>query len=278
MKIVDYTSPNAAEAFVASLHETGFGILENHPIQSELLLDIYKQWQLFFDSEDKFNYLFDEDKQDGYFPLSVSETAKGNALKDIKEFYHIYPSGRVPEYLQDLIQTYYSMTSTLAGEILGWIEQYSPSDVAMHYSEPLSSMIENTPNTLLRVLHYPPLTGDEPEGSIRAAAHEDINLITLLPASNQSGLQVKDKNGNWINLPCHFGNLIVNIGDMLQEASKGYFPSTTHQVVNPTGDAAKQSRISLPLFLHPRSEVVLSERYTQQSYLDERLKELGVKS
>jgi len=141
----------------------------------------------------------------------------------------------------------------------------------------LSSMIKDTPNTLLRILHYPPLTGDEEAGAIRAAAHEDINLLTILPAANEPGLQVQCQDGSWINVPSDFGNLIINIGDMLQEASGGYFPSTTHRVINPTGKASTKSRISLPLFLHPCSDVKLSDQHTQASYLLERLRELGVK-
>jgi isopenicillin N synthase-like dioxygenase len=137
-------------------------------------------------------------------------------------------------------------------------------------------MIKNSEQTLLRVLHYPPLDGSEEPDAIRAAAHEDINLLTILPAANEPGLQVKGKDGNWIDVPCDFGNLIVNIGDMLQEASGGYFPSTTHRVINPEGSDQTRARISLPLFLHPRPDVVLSERYTADSYLTERLRELGV--
>ena len=85
------------------------------------------------------------------------------------------------------------------------------------------------------------------------------------------------KDDAWHDVPCDFGMLIVNIGDMLDEASQGYYPSTIHRVLNPTGEEAKKSRISLPLFLHPRPDVVLSERHTSGSYLQERLRELGVK-
>ena len=277
MQIVDYRAKNAPELFVSSLRETGFGVLENHPIEREFLESIYAHWQAFFNSDDKFNYRFDVEKQDGYFPIDVSETAKGHVKRDIKEYYHIYPHGRVPPSLSDEILSYYKRTSDFAAELLGWIEEYSPPEVAALYSEPLSNMISDTPNTLLRVLHYPPMTGEEEPGAVRAAAHEDINLITILPAASQPGLQVLKKDGSWMNVPCNFGNLIINIGDMLQEASGGYFPSTSHRVINPEGGATKESRISLPLFLHPRSEVVLSDRHTQASYLLERLKELGVK-
>jgi isopenicillin N synthase-like dioxygenase len=159
---------------------------------------------------------------------------------------------------------------------LDWIEQESPADVRKHYREPLSNMIKGSDQTLLRILHYPPLAGDEEPDAIRAAAHEDINLITLLPASNEPGLQVKSKDGTWLDVPSDFGNLIVNIGDMLQETSGHYFPSTTHRVVNPQGADTSKARISLPLFLHPRPDVVLSEKYTADTYLSERLRELGV--
>ncbi len=159
---------------------------------------------------------------------------------------------------------------------MGWVEQHAPKEVQDKFSVALSEMIRESDKTLLRVLHYPPMTGDEEPGAIRAAAHEDINLLTVLPASNEPGLQVLNKDGSWLDVPCDFGSLIINIGDMLQEASGGYFPSTTHRVINPSGKRQRHSRISLPLFLHPKPEVVLSDRYTADSYLMERLKELGV--
>jgi isopenicillin N synthase-like dioxygenase len=277
VQVVDYTSKDAGQRFVESLRETGFGVLTNHPIQQTLVESIYHDWYQFFCQDEKKKYAFDPEKQDGYFAPEISETAKGHKQKDIKEYYHIYPWGRIPKSLEEDINDYYQKASELAAELLDWVEKYSPADVAKNYSEPLSNMIKDTPNTLLRVLHYPPLTGDEEAGAIRAAAHEDINLLTILPAANEPGLQVQEKDGTWIDVPADFGHLIINIGDMLQEASAGYFPSTSHRVVNPTGENAKKSRISLPLFLHPRDEVVLSERHTQESYLLERLKELGVK-
>ena len=135
-------------------------------------------------------------------------------------------------------------------------------------------MLERSDHTLLRVLHYPPLRGDEDPGAVRAAAHGDINLLTILPAATEPGLQVLGKDEAWHDVPCDFGLLIVNIGDMLEEASGGYYPSTVHRVLNPVGDARFKPRISLPLFLHPRRDVVLSKRYTVGSYFDERMREL----
>ncbi len=276
LEAVDYQAPNAQEAFVESLRETGFGVLKNHPISQAMVTGIYQNWQTFFDSEEKNNYVYNKGTQDGFFPQSVSEVAKGFTKKDIKEYYHFYPWGQCPEALRPQLAEYYDKANDLARELLGWIEDHSPEDVSKLYSQPLSNMIKDSDQTLLRVLHYPPLQGDEEPDAIRAAAHEDINLITILPAANEPGLQVKGKDGNWIDVPCDFGNLIVNIGDMLQEASGHYFPSTTHRVINPAGTDVTKSRISLPLFLHPRPDVVLSERHTAKSYLHERLKELGV--
>jgi len=276
LKTVDYNSPHAAEEFVASLHETGFGVLKNHPIPQQLVESIYKNWLVFFKSPLKNQFAFNPETQDGYFSPNISETAKGSEIKDIKEYFHVYPWGQIPTELKDQIMDYYRRTNAFASELLSWIEEYAPVDVQDKFSIPLSEMIDKSEQTLLRVLHYPPMTGNEEKGAIRAAAHEDINLITVLPAASEPGLQVKDKSGNWLDVPCDFGNLIINIGDMLQEASGHYFPSTTHRVINPTGEATTHSRISLPLFLHPRPDVVLSEKYTADQYLMERLRELGV--
>lgn len=273
---IDYQADNAAELFTKSLRETGFGVLKNHPIKQSLVESIYQNWKTFFDSDEKENYLFNKDTQDGFFPASVSEVAKGFKKKDIKEYFHFYPWGVCPEHLREEAETYYKEANTLARELLSWVEDFSPQDVAAKYRQSLSSMIDGSEQTLLRVLHYPPLSGDEEPDAIRAAAHEDINLLTILPAANEPGLQVQGKDGSWLDVPCDFGSLIVNIGDMLQEASGHYYPSTTHRVVNPEGSDQTKARISLPLFLHPKPEVVLSDRYTADSYLKERLRELGV--
>lgn len=276
LETIDYRGEGSAKQFVESLRETGFGVLSNHPIDKRLVEDIYTEWQAFFNSEAKNDYMFKKETHDGFFPASISETAKGNTVKDIKEYYHVYPWGRIPDSLRANILAYYAKANALAAELLEWIETYSPEEVKAKFSMPLPEMIADSQKTLLRILHYPPMTGDEELGAIRAAAHEDINLITVLPAANEPGLQVKTKDGTWLDVPSDFGNIIINIGDMLQEASGGYFPSTSHRVINPEGTDKTKSRISLPLFLHPNPAVVLSERYTADSYLMERLRELGV--
>ncbi|MFZ6655235.1 2OG-Fe(II) oxygenase family protein [Undibacterium sp. TJN19] len=274
---VDYRAPDAAKKFTESLHRTGFGVLTNHPLSQSTLETIYKEWYEFFQTDAKNKYDFDAEKMDGYFSPKISETAKGQTKRDLKEFYHIYPTGRYPSEVSDAARKYYDDGAKLAAELLQWVEDHSPADVKARYSMPLSDMITDSDLTLLRVLHYPPLRGDEEPDAVRAAAHGDINLLTLLPAATQAGLQVQGKDDAWHDVPCDFGMLIVNIGDMLDEASAGYYPSTIHRVLNPTGEEAKKSRISLPLFLHPRADVVLSERHTSGSYLQERLRELGVK-
>jgi isopenicillin N synthase-like dioxygenase len=176
--------------------------------------------------------------------------------------------------VSDAARRYYQQGSQLAATLLNWVEENSPADIKARYSMPLPKMIEGCDQTLLRVLHYPPLQGNEEPGAVRAAAHGDINLLTILPAATEPGLQVLGKDDAWHDVPCDFGLLIVNIGDMLEEASGKYYPSTVHRVLNPTGEGAKKSRISLPLFLHPRRDVVLSERYTVESYFNERMEEL----
>jgi isopenicillin N synthase-like dioxygenase len=274
---VDYRSPDAAQKFTASLHNTGFGVLTHHPLSQTLLETIYKEWYEFYQTEAKHQYQFDQGKMDGYFSPDISETAKGYTKRDLKEFYHIYPSGRFPAEVSNAALEYYTQGATLAAQLLQWVEEYTPADIKARYSMPLSDMITGSDLTLLRVLHYPPLRGDEEPDAVRAAAHGDINLLTLLPAATQPGLQVWGKDQEWHDVPCDFGMLIVNIGDMLDEASQGYYPSTIHRVLNPSGEAARQSRISLPLFLHPRPDVVLSERHTAGSYLHQRLIELGHK-
>ena len=274
---VDYRDPDAARKFTESLHQTGFGVLTNHPLSQHLLNTIYQEWYEFYQTDAKNKYPFDAEKMDGYFSPKVSETAKGFSKRDLKEFYHIYPWGRVPSEVSNAAVEYYAEGSKLAAELLQWVEDHSPAEIKAKYSMPLSDMITDSDLTLLRVLHYPPLQGDEEPDAVRAAAHGDINLLTVLPAATQAGLQVLGKDDAWHDVPCDFGMLIVNIGDMLDEASQGYYPSTIHRVLNPTGEEAKKSRISLPLFLHPRPDVVLSERHTSGSYLQERLRELGVK-
>ena len=274
LPILDFAAPDAPQAFCTSLHETGFAVLRNHPLPQSLVEGIYAEWRAFFDTPAKHAYAFDPATGDGYFSTAVSETAKGQKQRDLKEFFHIFPWGRYPAEVSDAARDYYAQASALAATLLGWVQAQTPPEVRARFSMPLPEMLEASDHTLLRLLHYPPLAGDEAPQSVRAAAHTDINLLTLLPAATEPGLQIGAQDGSWIEVPCDFGLLIVNIGDMLQETSGAYYPSTVHRVINPAGADRAKSRISLPLFLHPRRDVVLSERYTVGSYFDERMQEL----
>jgi len=274
---VSYKDPAAPALFTDSLHRTGFGVVRDHPIPQALVEEVYAEWLDFFNGDAKHAYAFDKAKHDGFFSSAVSETAKGNTKRDLKEFFHVFPWGRYPAEVSDAARRYYALASDFAGELLSWVEAHTPPEVSAKFSMPLAKMIEDSPATLLRILRYPPLTGEEEPGAVRAAAHEDINLLTVLPASNEGGLQLRTATGEWADVPSDFGTLVINVGDMLQEASGGFYKSTTHRVVNPSGDGARRSRVSIPLFLQPRPDVVLSERYTAESYMDERLRQLGVK-
>lgn len=276
IKVVDFRDSDAPARFTASLKEIGFGVLSHHPIPVPLIQEVYGLWWDYFTKEAQADFAFDPKTHDGHSSLELSETAKGYRIKDLKEFYHYYPWGRCPEKQKAKTQALYEALDALAKTLLQWVENFTPTEIKSQFSEPLSHMIEGCDRTLFRILHYPPLKGDEPANAIRAAAHEDINLLTLLPAATADGLQVLNKEGRWIDVPINPSWIIVNVGDMLQEATEFYYPSTTHRVKNPVGESAKLPRLSMPLFLHARSEVQLSERYTAESYRQERYAELGL--
>jgi len=275
VKTIDFNRSDVGLEFVRSLHETGFAVLRNHPIPRQLLDTMYQGWRDFFNSDEKLDYLFDPDNYDGtqqgFHPQHVSETAVGHSVKDLKEFFHLIPEGNNPPQLADDILNYRKLAFALGTQLLGWIQKYTPTEISTNFAEPLPQMLGSAAS-LLRILHYPPLTGDEEENAVRAAAHEDINMITLLPVAEQPGLQVRDSDGTWIDVASIPGELVVNSGDMLREITAGYYPSTTHRVLNPGGGIANESRISIPFFLTPRFEIRLSAEHTSGSYLEERLK------
>ena len=136
---------------------------------------------------------------------------------------------------------YRRIAMELALELLDWVEANTPPEIAARLSMPLSKMMEGSKRTLLRVLRYPPLPDSIPDGAVRAAAHEDINLLTVLPASDAPGLELLDTNGQWHPVPCDPGSLAINGGEMLDLATEGYYPATTHRVVNPTGPDARRA-------------------------------------
>ena len=278
MKIetVDYTASDAGDRLARSLRETGFAVLANHPIRADRIDEAYALWGGFFASDSKLNYLRDYEKQDGYFPFK-SEHAKDAQKKDLKEFYHVYPWGRVPEDLEAFTRQLYADLTAIGIELLSWLDQQMPDEISASLSMPLQEMMQASQQSLLRILHYPPVSAEEDAAAIRAAAHEDINLITLLLAGSQPGLQARDKRGQGHAVPCDPGMITINNGDMLSLATNGYFPSTTHRVINPD-DKLNLSRYSMPMFLHPHPDVKLRQDFTAEAFLQERLKEIGLKS
>lgn len=272
---VSYRAPSAGREFAASLRETGFGVLRDHPISPQLIREVFADWAAFFASPAKHDYTFDPKVQAGYFPFKT-ENAKNYSKKDLKEFFHLYPWFELPRGMSNRTRELSDQMTELGQELLGWVEEFTPAPIRDKLSMPLSEMTRESPENLLRIIHYPPLTGGEEQGAIRAAAHEDINMITLLPAATAPGLEVMDSAGAWHPISCDPGQLAINAGDMLQMATEHHYRSTTHQVVNPHGPSARDPRYSMPLFLHARPEVQLSSTHTAKSYLQERLREIGL--
>lgn len=278
---VDYMSPEAAKQFASSLEKTGFAIIKNHPIAKAEMDAVYADMKKFFELKEAEKLVYqvtDRQKQDGYFPFR-SENGKGYDYKNLMEYFHYYRwTDKCPPMWSDSIVKMHDRLVSVAVTLLTWLQSELPEDIRAQLSMPLNEMIKDTPRNLLRLIHYPPLQGNEETGAIRTSPHEDIDLLTVLPAATTSGLQALDLQGNWHTVAPDPGMLVINAGDMLQMCTQGYYRSTTHRVVNPTTlGIANQSRYSMPLFCHPRPEVLLSKTCTSEAYLFERLRENGVK-
>ena len=272
---ISYNDPDAGKLFAKSLHETGFAILKDHPVDAAQISGMYDTWADYFADEDRFNHAVKPGEVHGYYGFK-SENAKGSAHKDLKEFFHVYEDRPVPQPVEKDTREFQEKMIALGSEMLGWLQENTPDDIRADLSESLPAMIEGSHDNLLRILHYPPIPDNVQPGEERAAAHEDINLITLLVTGSEPGLQAKDASGQWHDVPCNAGYITINSGDMLSKATGGYYPSTPHRVINPPNQE-NRSRYSLPLFVHPRPEVQLDESQTAGQYLDERLREIGLK-
>ena len=275
IQTVSYTSADAPAAFTRSLRETGFAVLTDHPVTPDRIQAAYDAWGGFFNSHGKHAFTVDPERQDGFFPFR-SENAKGAKAKDLKEFYHVYPDGRVPDDIAPLTRALYDDLVAVGTRLLEWIQAEAPEEVTARFSQALPQMLAGSKQNLLRILHYPPMDEAPEPGAVRAAAHGDINLITVLVAGSAPGLQAQDTAGTWHAVPCDPGMIAINCGDMLEMASGGYFPSTVHRVVNPD-KTETGARFSMPMFLHPRPDVVLTPGTTADDFLNERLREIGLK-
>ncbi|MEM6942440.1 MAG: 2OG-Fe(II) oxygenase family protein [Pseudomonadota bacterium] len=273
---VSYTDPAAPAAFARSLHETGFAVLRDHPIAPDRIASLYTSWGAWFGGEEKHDWTRAPGAAAGYFPFQ-SENAKDSAVKDLKEFFHVYPDAPMPPTLQAETRAMHADLVAIGQRLLEWLQGESPAEVTDALSEPLPAMLEGSAMNLLRILHYPALDAPPEPGAVRAAAHGDINLITCLLAGSEPGLEAKDTEGRWHAVPCDPGMMVINAGDMLEMATGGYYPATVHQVVNPPEAQAGKPRFSSPMFLHPRPEVVLKPGTTADDFLNERLREIGLK-
>jgi len=263
IKRIDVNNPiDIRENLTDSLKNTGFAVFTGNPDFTY----VYDTWKDFFqaplDVKAKFAFDRSQQHQNGYFPYK-SENAKGEVNPDLKEFYQIYHNTGYPD--QQIAHQMFGLHARLTN-----LARIALAEIGedLYLGNILNEVTRNSP-TLLRVIYYPEIPNNEK--GVRAAAHEDINLITLLPASTNPGLQVKDTEGNWYDVGTEKGDIIVNVGDMLQMLSKGKYKSTTHRVINLPGD-----RLSMPMFVHPVSNYSLGEM-TAGEYLDQRLREIGLK-
>ncbi|WP_035985421.1 isopenicillin N synthase family dioxygenase [Leptolyngbya sp. KIOST-1] len=277
-----------------ALEAVGFFILEPHPISPEVVRRAYQVAAEVFALPEsaKAQYTFPQRQGQGGFSSLGSEQAKGYTVPDLKEFWHInfhnlngtdtpWPQ-EVPSF-RPVMTRLYQQLMACAEVLLGACAEYlgQPQDW-------LVSMATGG-NTVLRLAHYPAV-GATPPGSLRAAPHEDINLITLLCEATAPGLEILTQQGEWLPVQTHPGQIVVDTGDMLQNLTNGLFRSTTHRVVNPR--SSQQARLSMPFFVHPRPEVDLTPidslirrtggvpqfpPITAAAYLAQRLEEIQVK-
>lgn len=282
--------------------EIGFVAVKNHGLSDQQSASLYEQVSAFFNLSEEIKKKYEIDGlagQRGYTSFG-KEHAKGRNTGDLKEFWHFgqyvedgdpiikdYPDNvlvsDLPEF-NAIGKKVYQTLETAGKNMLRAIALYL--GLKEHYFD---DKIHNG-NSILRPIHYPPIT-DEPQDAVRAAEHEDINLITLLMGASAEGLQVLNKSSEWVNVTALPEQIVVNVGDMLQRLTNNKLRSTTHRVINPPKEKWGQSRFSIPFFLHPRSEMRLDcleecidentpKLYKDISggeYLEERLKEIGLK-
>jgi isopenicillin N synthase-like dioxygenase len=281
----------------------GFAVLQNHGIDQNLIEQTLASFKRFFalDAAIKRRYIVPNGGgQRGYTAFGV-ETAKDAHTPDLKEFWHIgrdLPAGHrfadhmAPNIWPDELPELKAQAQALFAAFDAKGSQILTAIAAFLALEPdYFADKTNDGNSILRVLHYPPLS-PQAEG-VRAGAHEDINVITLLLGAEEAGLELLDRAGNWLPIAPPPGALVVNIGDMLQRLTNHRLPSTTHRVVNPPPERRSVPRYSMPFFLHFNSDFEIAtlnscitqdnpNRYptpiTAHGYLEERLRQIKLTS
>ena len=299
------TNDEIKNEFVQSVgtafQEIGFCAVTGHFLSDDLVERLYEQIKLFFElpTEVKRKYEFPQySGQRGYVSFG-KESAKGSKHGDLKEYWHFgqyideadkdrygyFPNIHVEELPEFNIvgkEVYQTLEKT-AKYVLRALALY------LNIDEKYFDDYINNGNSILRPIHYPPILED-PKEAVRAAAHGDINLITLLMGAHGKGLQVKHSNGDWIDAMAEKDELMINIGDMLSRHTNNVLKSTVHRVVNPDRELLKKSRYSIPFFMHPVSDMKLNvlescicedypksfEDITAGEFLNERLVELGL--
>jgi isopenicillin N synthase-like dioxygenase len=299
LKDVEENPDEFARTLGRSFEDYGFAIVADHGIARELIWRAEDKAKAFFAlrEEVKRKYLVPGGGgARGYTPFGI-ETAKGSKAHDLKEFWHVgrdLPAGHsfrdhmpdnfwpseVPSF-KDTFQELYAAFDRTGLEILKAIARYLKID------EDYFEDAVRDGNSVLRALHYPPQSERTGE-HVRAGAHEDINAITLLLGAEEAGLELLTKDGRWIPVSPRPGELVINIGDMLQRLTNGVLPSTSHRVINPAPDRASHARYSMPFFLHFRSDFLIEAlpqtlpsgepakwpAITANDYLQERLREI----
>lgn len=269
VKVCNIRKDSFDSDFIDSVVNTGFAVITHHGIDPSLIKEAQDAWRKFFllNAEEKKFFINPTDPNMGYKSFG-SERAIRAEKADLKEFFQWCPGQEIPSEVFAITQKMFFMLEDLSGRLLAAIDNHSENT---SYRQ----ACDMSDNTIIRSIYYPALNFTNNEGAVRSAAHEDINFITLLVAASAPGLQVLDKNGKWHEVPNEENSVTVNIGDMLQLASNGLYKSTTHRVVNP--DSGASDRISMPLFVHPRSEIVLADGITAKQFLDERLSQIYLK-
>jgi isopenicillin N synthase-like dioxygenase len=281
--------------------EIGFVALQGHFLSDELSEKLYKEVKLFFDLPEEIKDSYEIDGIGGQrgFTSFGKESAKGKSEGDLKEFWHFgqevigndelkaeYPKNvivnEIPKFNEIGMETYKMLEKT-AISVLRALALYIGLD------EFYFDKFVTNGNSILRPIYYPPIIG-EPKGAVRAAAHGDINLITLLMGASAAGLEVQNKQGEWIGVTALPNQLVINVGDMLERLTNNKLRSTIHRVVNPPKEDWDKPRFSIPFFTHPISEMPLNclpecidknhpkayEDITAGEFLNERLIELGL--
>lgn len=305
LDLADFTAgdPARRNQFVNDLGNAftniGFVAIQNHGLTDELTHHLYSSAQSFFSAPDEVKRKYERlelNGQRGYIGKG-RETAKGFKVADLKEFYHIgqpEPEGSMPA---NVLPDEYPEFSQYGVETYRILEQTGKTllqAIALYLNLPedyFEAKVRNG-DSILRALHYFPLDPNTtPDGAVRAAAHGDINLITLLMGASADGLQVLRRDGKWIAITALPNQIIVNVGDMLDRLTNHRLKSTIHQVVNPPREKMGTSRYSIPFFMHPRAEMSLTcldscvdtqnpklySDMTAGEFLNERLMELGLK-